>query len=319
MSKQKERIIWSMLILGVVIMSLLFLTYNTYGNWEYALIYRGRKMLAFIFVGIATSLATVSFQTLANNHFLTPSILGFDSLYTLIHTILFFFMGEQAKNSLLSNQLFMFFINVSLMILLSTSLFYFLLKKQGNNLYLLLMVGMILGTLFGSISTFLQVLLDPNEFDKLQGKLFASFGNVDTTLLSLAFVFLLFGAGYLWIVAKKMDVLHLGKDVATNLGINVNRFQWQLLFVISLLVAVSTALVGPITFLGFIVANIAYQLFNTYKHRTLFIGSSLVAILMLIGGQFLVEQVFKWNTTLSIVIEFCGGVYFVGKLLKERK
>ncbi|MGX7029914.1 iron chelate uptake ABC transporter family permease subunit [Vagococcus zengguangii] len=319
LSKPNTRIIWSILVVAVIMMTVLFLTYNTYGNWEFALNYRGKKMLAFIFVAISTSFATISFQTLANNHFLTPSILGFDSLYTLIHTVLFFFMGEQAKIALLSNQLVMFFVNVSLMIVLSTTLFYFLLKKQGNNLYLLLMVGMILGTLFGSISTFLQVLLDPNEFDKLQGKLFASFANVNTTLLTLAFVFLFFGAGYLWMVAKKMDVLHLGKDVATNLGINVNRFQWQLLFVISLLVAVSTALVGPITFLGFIVANISYQLFNTYKHRTLFIGSTLIAILMLIGGQFLVEQVFKWNTTLSVVIEFSGGVYFVGKLLKERK
>ncbi|MGX6961164.1 iron chelate uptake ABC transporter family permease subunit [Vagococcus xieshaowenii] len=319
MPKTKERIIWLSLISAVVLMSLLFLTYNTYGNWSFALNFRGKKLLAFIFVGIATSFATISFQTLANNHFLTPSILGFDSLYTLIHTGLFFFMGEQAKLSLLENQLVMFVVNVSLMIVLSTSMFYFLLKKQGNNLYLLLMVGMILGTLFGSVSTFLQVLLDPNEFDKLQGKLFASFANVNTTLLTLAFVFLMIGAGYLWLSAKKMDVLHLGKDVATNLGINVGRFQWQLLFVISLLVAVSTALVGPITFLGFIVANISYQLFNTYKHRILFIGSSLLAILLLIGGQFLVEQVFKWNTTLSVVIEFTGGVYFVGKLLRERK
>lgn len=307
-----------LLLVGIICFTWLFLTYNTYGNWDFALRLRGKKLLAFVFVGIATSFSTITFQTVTHNHFLTPSILGFDSLYILIQTVLFFFMGQQTGNLLQSNYA-MFGFNVVLMVSLSTLLFFFLLRKGEQNLYLLLMVGMVLGTFFSSASTFLQVLLDPNEYDKLQGKLFASFSNVDEGLLQIAGLLMIVVVVYLWQAAHKLDVLHLGKDKAMNLGININQFQIRLLLAISLLVALSTALVGPITFLGFIVANLTYQMMGTFRHRTLFVASSLLGILLLIVGQFFVEQVFKWNTTMSVVIEFIGGVYFVGKILSERK
>lgn len=307
-----------LLLVGIICFTWLFLTYNTYGNWDFALRLRGKKLLAFVFVGIATSFSTITFQTVTHNHFLTPSILGFDSLYILIQTVLFFFMGQQTGNLLQSNYA-MFGFNVVLMVSLSTLLFFFLLRKGEQNLYLLLMVGMVLGTFFSSASTFLQVLLDPNEYDKLQGKLFASFANVDEGLLQVAGLLMVVVVVYLWQAAHKLDVLHLGKDKAMNLGINIDQFQIRLLLAISLLVALSTALVGPITFLGFIVANLTYQMMGTFRHRTLFVASSLLGILLLIVGQFFVEQVFKWNTTMSVVIEFIGGVYFVGKILSERK
>lgn len=306
------------LAVAVFIFTWLFLTYNTYGNWEFALRLRGKKLLAFVFVGIATSFSTITFQTVTHNHFLTPSILGFDSLYILIQTLLFFFMGHQT-GSLFQSRYAMFGLNVVVMVGLSTILFFFLLKKGDQNLYLLLMIGMVLGTFFSSASTFLQVLLDPNEYDKLQGKLFASFGNVDVSLLQLAGLLMAIAIIYLWQAAHKLDVLHLGKEKAMNLGIDVGKFQIRLLLAISLLVALSTALVGPVTFLGFIVANLTYQFMGTFRHRTLFIASSLLGILLLVVGQFFVEQVFKWNTTMSVVIEFIGGVYFVGKILAERK
>lgn len=302
-----------LLLVGVGIW--LYLTYQTYGNWEFALKLRGKKLLAFMIVGISTCFATISFQTLTQNHFLTPSILGFDSLYTLLQTVLFFIFGQV----LTQYHQPLFVLNVVVMVIVSTGLFFWLLRRGDQNLYLLLMVGMILGSFFRSASTFLQVLLDPNEYDKLQGKLFASFGNVDVSLLVIAGLLMVAFIVYLWLVAPRLDVLHLGKDQATNLGVNVARFQLSVLISISFLVALSTALVGPVTFLGFIVANVTYQVVGTYRHRQLFLIGSLLSVLLLVGGQFLVEQVFQWRTTLSVVIEFAGGIYFIAKILAERK
>lgn len=305
------------LALAVSAIVLVYLTYKTYGNWEFALALRGSKVLAFVFVGIAATFATISFQTMTQNHFLTPNILGLDSLYVFIQTILFFFLGG---NQLLGQEtLGTFLLNVLLMVAVSSLLSLFLLKKSSNDLFLLLMVGIILGTFFTSISTFLQVVMDPNEYDLLQGKLFASFGNVNSQYLLIAGVFIIGLVAYLWIKSSTLDVLHLGKEQAISLGVNVGRFQFILLLVISSLVALSTALVGPVTFLGFIVANMSYQLLGTYNHRQLFLGGSLLAIFLLVAGQWLVEQVFQLNTTLSIVIEFIGGIYFVGKIISERK
>lgn len=305
----------SLMLLGVVVIGMifLFLTYHTYGNWEFALKLRGKKLLAFVIVGLLTSFSTISFQTISQNHFLTPSILGFDSLYVLIQTVLFFILGQSRQGD---PKLFVF--NIVIMVILSVLLFSTLLKKEKQDLFLLLMIGMILGTLFRSISTFLQVLMDPNEYDKLQGKLFASFSNVDVSLLTLVIPVVIILMILFFKVSAKLDVLHLGIEQATNLGIDVQKFRKYVLFLISLSVAIATALIGPITFLGFIVANVTYQWMNTYKHTYLFISGALLSILFLVAGQFLVEQVFHMNTTLSVVIEFSGGLYFVWKLLKEK-
>lgn len=305
----------SLMILGVIVVAMifLFLTYHTYGNWEFALKLRGKKLLAFVIVGLLTSFSTISFQTISQNHFLTPSILGFDSLYVLIQTLLFFMLGQSRQGD---PKLFIF--NIVIMVSLSVLLFSTLLKKEKQDLFLLLMIGMILGTLFRSISTFLQVLMDPNEYDKLQGKLFASFSNVDVSLLTLVIPVVIMLIYLFFKVSAKLDVLHLGIEQATNLGIDVQRFRKYVLFLISLSVAIATALIGPITFLGFIVANVTYQWMNTYKHVYLFISGALLSILFLVAGQFLVEQIFSMNTTLSVVIEFSGGLYFVWKLLKEK-
>lgn len=305
----------SLILLSLVTLAMigLFLTYHTYGNWSFALSLRGRKLLAFVVVGLLTSFSTISFQTISQNHFLTPSILGFDSLYVLIQTILFFLFGQN-----LHGDGRLFIVNVVLMVTLSVSLFSVLLKKEKQDLFLLLMIGMILGTLFRSLSTFLQVLMDPNEYDKLQGKLFASFSNVEVSLLVMVIPIVIILVILFLQASSKLDVLHLGMEQAVNLGINVNRFRKYILFLISVAVALATALIGPVTFLGFIVANVTYQWMDTYRHKYLFLSGALLSILFLVAGQFLVEHIFKMNTTLSVVIEFSGGLYFVWKLIKQK-
>ncbi|KAF1306004.1 iron chelate uptake ABC transporter family permease subunit [Enterococcus saccharolyticus] len=306
-----------LLLLISIAIILLYLTYNTYGNWEFALKLRGKKILAFLFVSLATSVSTIAFQTITRNQFLTPGILGLDNLYILIQTLLFFFVGGVTMLS--QESIWMFGANIAAMTVLSVLFISFFMDKVTGNLFLLLMVGMISGTLFSSISTFVQVLMDPNEYDLLQGRLFASFSNVNVQHLLVAAGIIFISVGILWYVSPELDIMHIGRDHAVNLGIAVNKLQTLCLFCIALLTGTATALVGPTIFLGFIVATISYRLFATYQHKKLFIGSFLLGIILLVGGQFLVEQVFQWNTTISIVIQFAGGIFFLGKILSERK
>ena len=301
---KKELLLAGLTVLALLLCGL-YLTYNTYGNFQFAWMLRGKKVAAFLLVALATGIATVSFQTLTQNQFLTPNILGLDSLYVLIQTLLFFFVG--GVNMLSQEQTSTFLISIFLMALLSLLLANVLLKQQQNNLFILLMLGMILGTLFSSTSNFLQVIMDPNEYDLLQGRLFASFSNINTTHLGLAAGIILLGSLVLLAANRYLDVLHLGDDQATNLGIPLKKFQILILFLVSLLTGTATALVGPITFLGFIVANISYQLMPTYRHSYLFPTAVLLGIIFLVGSQFLVEQVFQLKTTVSVVTQFVGG------------
>lgn len=313
---KKELLLAGLTVLALLLCGL-YLTYNTYGNFQFAWMLRGKKVAAFLLVALATGIATVSFQTLTQNQFLTPNILGLDSLYVLIQTLLFFFVG--GVNMLSQEQTSTFLISIFLMALLSLLLANVLLKQQQNNLFILLMLGMILGTLFSSTSNFLQVIMDPNEYDLLQGRLFASFSNINTTHLGLAAGIILLGSLVLLAANRYLDVLHLGDDQATNLGIPLKKFQILILFLVSLLTGTATALVGPITFLGFIVANISYQLMPTYRHSYLFPTAVLLEIIFLVGSQFLVEQVFQLKTTVSVVTQFVGGLYFIGKIIYERR
>ena len=313
---KKELLLAGLTVLALLLCGL-YLTYNTYGNFQFAWMMRGKKVAAFLLVALATGIATVSFQTLTQNQFLTPNILGLDSLYVLIQTLLFFFVG--GVNMLSQEQTSTFLISIFLMGLLSLLLANVLLKQQQNNLFILLMLGMILGTLFSSTSNFLQVIMDPNEYDLLQGRLFASFSNINTTHLGLAAGIILLGSLVLLAANRYLDVLHLGDDQATNLGIPLKKFQILILFLVSLLTGTATALVGPITFLGFIVANISYQLMPTYRHSYLFPTAVLLGIIFLVGSQFLVEQVFQLKTTVSVVTQFVGGLYFIGKIIYERR
>lgn len=308
-------------ILPVVILMLiacgLYLFHDLNGSFDYALPRRAMKMLAMIITGVAIAYATVVFQTITHNRILTPSIMGLDSLYILLQTVFIFFLGS--THITVINQKINFVLSVLSMVAFAFILYRLLYKSGQKSIYFLLLVGIIVGTFFSSISLFLQVLIDPNEFLRVQDRMFASFNNVNNDLIWWAFTILVIMIIYGWKYMKELDVLSLGRDTAINLGIQYDSLVKKILIMSSILIAVSTALVGPITFFGLIVANLSYQFFTTYKHSVLIIGATLFSVLALVGGQWIVERVFTFSTTLSVIINFIGGIYFIYLLLKESK
>lgn len=294
-----------------------FLFINIGSNWQYILNRRGAKVLAMVLTAAAIAFSTLVFQTVTNNRILTPSIIGLDSLYMLIQTFIIFVYGSASLTVMNKNVNFL--ISVGLMVLFALLLYKALFRREGQNIYFLLLVGIILGTLFGSMTTFMQVLLDPSEFLVVQDRMFASFNNVNRDLLTVAIVVIALIAAYSWRFVKYLDVLALGRDHAINLGLDFDHVVKRLLVVIAVLVSVSTALVGPITFLGLLVANVAYQFMKTYSHKYLLIGSMLISVIAVVGGQMLVERVFTFSTTLSVIVNFIGGFYFLYLLLRENK
>jgi iron complex transport system permease protein len=307
-------------ILGAItiILVLLFMFIDLGGNWDYALPRRGKKILAIVVTGGVIAFSTMVFQTITNNRILTPSIIGLDSLYMLIQTFLIFVLGS--TNLTVMNKNVNFLISVGLMVLFAGLLYRILFKREGGqNVYFLLLVGIIFGTFFNSISSFMEVLIDPNEFMVVQDRMFASFNNVNTDILIIAIVLVLLTCIYFFRFAKYLDVMSLGREQAVNLGVDYDYVVKRLLIVIAILVSIATALVGPITFLGLLVANVAHEFMKTYQHKYLILGSVLISVIALVGGQLIVERVFTFSTTLSVIINFVGGVYFIYLLLKENK
>lgn len=306
------------ILLGVaLIFSALYIFQGLNGNYDYILPRRLIKILAMALTGVSIAYSTVIFQTITHNRILTPSIMGLDSLYLLLQTFIIFFFGS--GHIIIMNAQVNFFVSVVVMIGFALILYQFLFRAGGKPIYFLLLVGIIVGTFLGSITTFMEVLIDPNEFTRVQDKMFASFNNVNGDLVWLALVVVVIVMIYGVRMINQLDVLSLGRDTAINLGVPYDKVVKRMLIISAILISVSTALVGPITFFGLIVANLSYQFFKTYKHSILITGASFMSLVALIGGQWIVERVFTFSTTLSVIVNFIGGIYFIYLLLKESR
>lgn len=311
---KKIALLTFILTLGILMFLFLGLTEKSYA---YALSKRIPKVIAIVLTGSAIAYSSLIFQTVTDNRILTPSILGLDSLYVFIQTLIIFFVGSKAMATM--DARITFTIAVLLMMIFSVGILGTFLRMVKGNIYLLLLIGVVTGTLFRSGSSFLQVIIDPNEFLILQGKLFANFNNINTGILFYSGLFLVGALIYGFTQNHNLDVLTLGREQAINLGINYNGLVTKMLIIVAILISVSTALVGPITFLGVLVTNLSREIFKTYKHSTLIVGSMLISSIALIYGQLLVERVFSFTTPISVIINFIGGLYFIYLLLKENQ
>jgi iron complex transport system permease protein len=275
------------------------------------------EILAIFLVSVSVAYSSVIFQTITNNRILTPAIIGFESVYMFVQTVIVFVFSSGTYFITATPN---FILSIAVMMLFSLLLYSLMFKKgEGKNIYFLLLVGMILGTMFSSLTTFMQMLIDPSEFLIVQARIFASFNAINQAL-----VFVSLGAVALTILyslpmTKYLDVMLLGRETAMSLGVNYSALSKRFLFIIAVLVSVSTALVGPVIFLGILVTNITYQLIKTHKHSYIIPTCVAVTVLTLVGGQYLVARVLNFSTTLSIIINFAGGVYFIYLLLRENK
>ncbi|MDO5670919.1 MAG: iron chelate uptake ABC transporter family permease subunit [Corynebacterium sp.] len=276
---------------------------------------RADAVIAMALVAICQAVATVAFQTVTNNRIITPSIMGFESLYTAIHTSTIYFFG--AAGLIGARTLETFLVQLALMIGLSLILYSWLLTGRHSNMHAMLLVGIVIGGGLGSVSTFMQRMLTPSEFDVLTARLFGSVNNADPEYYPIAIPLIVVATALLYFNSRKLNVIALGRDTATNLGLNYKALAISTLVLISVLMAVSTALVGPMTFLGFLVATLAYQFADTYDHRYLFPMAAAIGFVVLTGAYFIMNHVFYAQGVVSIIIELVGGSVFLYVILRK--
>lgn len=303
----------SLLFIGSI---LLFLTYNANGNWDFVLPFRGKKLIMLIIIGYAIGVSTLLFQTLTHNPILTPSILGFDHLYLLTQTALVFFVGGLGFTQFDPNCKFLF---ESVMMLGGSLLLFSLINRNNQDIAKMILVGVIFGVLFRNLNNLLQRLINPDEFAIAQGSSFADFNSVKPDLLWVGCVIMLLTFVWIWQQRHKLDVLLLGKDYAIGLGIDYPQFSRQLLICCAVLVSVSTALVGPILFLGLLVCAIVNAITPSVQHSIRIPMTIAISTITLVLGQTIFEQILKMQGVLSVVIEFLGGLIFIYLILRKRK
>lgn len=283
--------------------------------FRYAMKIRIPKLIVMLITAFAIGGASIVFQSIINNTIVTPCLLGMNSLYTLIHTAVVFVAGS--GSFLVVNANVSFAVDLTLMGIAATVIYSYLFKKTKNNILYVLLIGTVLTSFFGSIQSTLIRVMDPNEYDSLLATLVASFSNVNSEIILFSLVLL--GMIIFWLRRELalLDVLTLGRDQAINLGVDYDRAIRKLLLGVALCIAVATAMVGPISFLGLIIANLSRQLMRTYRHSQLILGSALFGMIVLVGGQMIVEQVFVYAVPVSVFITVGEGIYFLYLLLRR--
>lgn len=309
----------NLMILTIIVIAVCgtYLLINSYPEkpklFQYVLSLRIPTLIVMLIASFAIGSASIIFQSIINNRIVTPCLLGMNAMYTLVHTAVVFVVGSGsvvAANSNLS-----FAVDLIVMSIAATFVYSYMFRKTGNNVLYVLLIGTVLSSFFGSIQSTMIRVMDPNEYDTLLTTLVADFNNVNAEVIGFSLVLLVALVIFLWKDLKLLDVITLGKNQAINLGVDYDRTVRRLLLGVVLCIAIATAMVGPISFLGLIIANLARQLLKTHKHSHLIIGSALMGMLAIIAGQIVSQHVFSYAVPISTFITIGGGIYFLYLLL----
>ncbi|KMY33162.1 iron chelate uptake ABC transporter family permease subunit [Lysinibacillus xylanilyticus] len=323
-SKKEERRYWILLITLIalgILSSYGLLVYNNpvpIDSPSFIPVVKRRivAIVAMIIAAVCQSLSTVAFQSITHNRIITPSLLGFESLYSTIHTSTIFFFGASALINFTGIGSFLF--QVVVMVLMSLILYGWLLSGKYGNLQLMLLVGIIIGTGLNSVGTFMRRLLAPSEFDILQARLFGSVNNADSAYFPIVIPMVIIVAILLLAHSKNLNILSLGKDVSTSFGVKYQSNVIYTLVLVAILMSISTALIGPLTFYGFLVATLSYQAASTYDHRYIFPMALAIGFLIITSAYFLMYHVFHAQGVVSVIIELFGGIIFLTVVLRKR-
>ena len=308
--------LFTLIAITVVIAGLYLIIGIDFEIFQYQFTSRLRKLILMILVGGALAASVVIFQAITTNRFLTPSIMGLDAVYMFVKVLIVFVFGVQSV--FVTNLYISFLISLIVMIGFSLLLFQGIFRIGNVSVYLILLVGIILGTFFRSITGFLELIINPEDFLAVQSAMFANFDASNTKLVTLCGVILIILIMITVYAIPYLDVLLLGRDQAINLGISYQTLTRILLILVAILVSISTALVGPITFLGLLTVNLAHELMKTYQHKYILPATICISWISLFLAQAIVENFFQATTQVSIIIDLVGGSYFIYLLIKRR-
>lgn len=308
--------LFTLIAITVVIAGLYLIIGIDFEIFQYQFTSRLRKLILMILVGGAIAASVVIFQAITTNRLLTPSIMGLDAVYMFVKVLIVFVFGVQSV--FVTNLYISFLISLIVMIGFSLLLFQGIFRIGNVSVYLILLVGIILGTFFRSITGFLELIINPEDFLAVQSAMFANFDASNTKLVTLCGVILIILIMITVYAIPYLDVLLLGRDQAINLGISYQTLTRILLILVAILVSILTALVGPITFLGLLTVNLAHELMKTYQHKYILPATICISWISLFLAQAIVENFFQATTQVSIIIDLVGGSYFIYLLIKRR-
>lgn len=299
-------------VAGLLMLSLTTGVYDIFGaddGGEMFAITRVPRTIALVLAGAAMAMSGLVMQLLTQNRFVEPTTTGtteWAGLGLLIVMILF------PTASILGRMT-----GAIIAAFIGTMVFFLFLRRVSLRSSLIVpIVGIMLGAVVGSVSTFLAL-----QTDLLQnlGVWFAgSFTSVLRGQYELLWIVALVAIA-VFLVADRLTVAGLGEDVATNVGLNYNRIILLGTGLIAIATGVVTVVVGNLPFLGLIVPNIVSMFRGDDLRSNLpwvcLLGIAIVTVCDLIGRTIIMP----FEIPVSVILGIVGAVVFIFLLLRQRR
>ena len=282
---------------------------------EIILNHRLPKALTAILAGAALSVAGVLMQTLFHNPLAGPDVLGVTSgaslgvaLLTLGTSVLPFWIVAGW------GQVIAAIVGAVCVLLLVI-----IVSIRVPQMVSLLIIGMMFGYFAGAIVSILQSMSNPDTLKLFITWTFGSLSSVGWEHMGVMAPIIAGGIILSLILQKQLNVLLLGKNYANGLGISVTRLRLWIILATALLAGTSTAVTGPIGFIGITMPHVARGLFRTPNHRIILPASMLCGAIILLTCD-LISQMPGFQGTLPInaVTAFFGAPIIIWIILKNR-
>lgn len=308
--------VMSGVVVAALVLAVIFVFMGSELDFDYIIPKRLERLAGILIGGVCVALSSIVFQTLVNNRILTPAIMGYEAVYLMWQAMLLLLLGAHGMAALGVGLNFL--MSSFLILAYSWAIHRWLLSQGRSDVYQLLLVGLVLTMVLGTFTQFVQLRISPGEFSVFQNLSYTSFNRAQPETLLYAFLTVLAvcAVGYRYL--SELDVLLLGREQAVSLGVNEPQRIRLFMALIAILVAVSTSLIGPTAFLGIFIANITYAITKSRLHRHTLPVGCVVAVVIFITAQLLVERLFNYKTTVSILVNLVCGAYFLILMVRVR-
>ena len=316
--RRRERLLDAKLIIGIVLVALLLIAslmtgvYDVFGADDGAQMFaitRIPRTIALVLAGAAMAMSGLVMQLMTQNRFVEPSTTG-TTEWAGLGLILVMVLAPTA-GLLTKMTVAIIFSFVGTMVF-----FLFLRKVTLRSSLIVPIIGIMLGAVVGSVSTFVAL-----QFDALQnlGVWFAgSFTSVLRGSYEVLWIVAIVGVA-VFLVADRLTVIGLGEDIATNVGVNYQRVLLLGTGLVAIATGVVTVVVGNLPFLGLIVPNVVSMIRGDDLRSNLpwvcLLGIAIVTVCDLIGRTIIMP----FEVPVSLILGIVGAAVFILLLVRQRR
>ncbi|KPI48886.1 iron ABC transporter permease [Clostridioides difficile] len=273
------------------------------------------RIVIALLIGSALSTAGVILQGVTKNDLADSGILGINSGAALFVVVYIYLMNGNVYEGMSNLTVFTMPVVALVGALFGAFLIYSLAWKGGINSSRLLLIGIGINIAFTSILTIFQLKFTTQEFNRVMAWTSGSIWGTSWKYVIAVLPFIVVFLGITIYKAKYIDVLNLGDEVSTSLGVEVEKQRRRLIIYAVILSGVSTAVAGSISFLGLIAPHIGRKIIGP-KHKRLIPVSALIGTLLLLVADTISRNILApIEIPVGIVVSIIGVPYFIYLML----